>query len=130
MESAALQSKKSMTSWPLVTAIKIDLKTDILKHGLVLVDIPGALQDTDSARANIAQSFKAQSTDKLIFADVTRAAENPDLVKHVSGILWRGATTGDYERITVVLTQFDKGSITEMERRLVEEAEYQSIKAE
>ena len=48
--------------------------------------------------AIIAQSYKAQCTDELIFANATRASDNPDLVRHVSDILWRGAMTGEYDR--------------------------------
>ena len=42
----------------------------------------------------------------------------------------RTCCVSDKNRITIVLTQIDKGSVTEMEGRPVEDAEHQSIKAD
>lgn len=42
----------------------------------------------------------------------------------------RNRCVSDQTRVTIVLTQIDKGSVTEMERRLVEDVEYQSMKAD
>lgn len=57
-----IDSKKSASSgkepafWPLVKAVRLYLKSPILRNGLVLVDLPG-LGDSNTGRTNVTEKY-------------------------------------------------------------------------
>jgi len=61
--------------WPLVRVIRICLRADVLSTGAVLVDLPGS-QDSNVARAAVADSWTEQCTTQFILALSTRAVSD------------------------------------------------------
>ncbi|KAL2073412.1 hypothetical protein VTL71DRAFT_10736 [Oculimacula yallundae] len=58
--------------WPLVRLVKIFTKADILKDGLVLVDLPG-VGDSNAARGKVAKGYLKNLNHIWIVADTNRA---------------------------------------------------------
>lgn len=61
--------------WPLIKVGRIYLKSPILEHGVVLVDLPG-LRDTNAARVKATQEYLAKADHVFVVADIGRAASN------------------------------------------------------
>ncbi|KAF7909854.1 uncharacterized protein EAF01_003572 [Botrytis porri] len=59
--------------WPLVKVVKLYIKTDILKTGIVLVDLPGS-HDTSAARSQMAAQYMKNLALCCVTADAKRAA--------------------------------------------------------
>ncbi|KAK4187409.1 hypothetical protein QBC35DRAFT_452299 [Podospora australis] len=64
---------RSMAVWPLVDHVEVFLKTDLLKNGTVLVDLPG-LSDVVESRAAVAQSFYDKLALTIVVTPSVRAA--------------------------------------------------------
>ncbi|PBP17830.1 hypothetical protein BUE80_DR011496 [Diplocarpon rosae] len=61
--------------WPLVRLVKVLIKADILRQGLVLVDLPG-LGDTNAGRAQVAEKYMKHLEHMWIVADINRAVDD------------------------------------------------------
>ena len=61
--------------WPLIKCVNIYTKRRFLSTGIVLVDVPGT-QDSDAARARIAQQYMMHCDHIFIFAPIKRAASS------------------------------------------------------
>jgi hypothetical protein len=61
--------------WPLVKIAQLFVKSEILKDGLVLVDIPGNM-DTNAARNSLAQTYQRELSVNCILAPSKRAASD------------------------------------------------------
>ncbi|TGO63417.1 hypothetical protein BCON_0013g00630 [Botryotinia convoluta] len=59
--------------WPLVKVVKLYIKADILKTGIVLVDLPGS-HDTSTARSQMAAQYMKNLALCCVTADAKRAA--------------------------------------------------------
>ncbi|KAI1338014.1 hypothetical protein F5Y15DRAFT_407896 [Xylariaceae sp. FL0016] len=61
--------------WPLIKVVRIHTKADVLSTGAVLVDLPG-VQDSNAARAAIAEKYIAKCHGIWIVANITRATDD------------------------------------------------------
>lgn len=59
--------------WPLVKVCRLYLKAEILRHGLVMVDIPGSM-DSNAARSSQAELYQTNIAAHLIITPPARAA--------------------------------------------------------
>ncbi|KAK3942670.1 hypothetical protein QBC46DRAFT_425817 [Diplogelasinospora grovesii] len=65
---------RKMAIWPLIDHVDMFLKSDILKGGVVLVDLPG-LSDISESRASIARRYYEKLAITVIVAPSVRAAD-------------------------------------------------------
>ncbi|KAI0888522.1 uncharacterized protein GGS22DRAFT_198232 [Annulohypoxylon maeteangense] len=70
-------------AWPLVDGVEILVKSDILRNGVVLVDLPG-LADSVESRAAVAERYFPQLAATLIVSPARRAADDSTSVKLLS----------------------------------------------
>ncbi|KAI2466292.1 hypothetical protein F4781DRAFT_406274 [Annulohypoxylon bovei var. microspora] len=70
-------------AWPLVDEVEILVKSDILRNGVVLVDLPG-LADTVESRAAVAERYFPKLAATLIVSPARRAADDSTSVKLLS----------------------------------------------
>ena len=68
-------TKAGLTYWPLVRLVKLFIKADILKHGLVLVDLPG-LGDSNIGRTQVAEQYIKNLDYMWVIADIVRAIDD------------------------------------------------------
>ena len=68
-------ARQGSAPWPLVKVAKLYVKAEILKDGLVLVDIPGSM-DTNAARNTLAQAYQSQLSVNCILSRATRASSD------------------------------------------------------
>lgn len=68
--------------WPLIEHVTIFLKSDILKYGLELLDLPG-LSDVVEARSRVAEIFSQQLDITAVVATTHRAAEEKDVTSFI-----------------------------------------------
>lgn len=61
--------------WPLIRVVRIFMKADLLKTGLVLVDLPG-LGDSNAGRASVAESYLKNLRHMWVVAPIVRAVDN------------------------------------------------------
>ncbi|TVY80439.1 Nuclear GTPase SLIP-GC [Lachnellula suecica] len=66
---------KSFAQWPLVKLVRIQIKSNILKDGIVLVDLPGSM-DTNVARGAIAENFQKNLSVTCVVAPTQRAVSD------------------------------------------------------
>jgi GTP-binding protein EngB required for normal cell division len=62
-------------NWPLVRLVKVFIKSDILKNGLVLVDLPG-LGDSNVGRTQVAEDYIKKLRHMWVVADIVRAIDD------------------------------------------------------
>ncbi|KAF5702645.1 gtpase slip-gc [Fusarium mundagurra] len=60
--------------WPLVEGVHIYAKSDILKSGITLVDLPGC-GDTTTSRSEVAQKFSSQLDVRMVVSPIIRATD-------------------------------------------------------
>lgn len=65
---------QKMSLWPLIKKVKLFVKADILKCGLVLVDLPG-LSDVVGARARLAEEYYGKLAVTMIVTPIVRGAD-------------------------------------------------------
>ncbi|KAH8820314.1 hypothetical protein F5884DRAFT_866052 [Xylogone sp. PMI_703] len=77
--------KKTSALWPLVKVVKIFVKSEILKDGIVLVDLPGSM-DSNTARSIAAENYQQELAVTCIVSPATRAISEKNaqdlLLKH------------------------------------------------
>ncbi len=61
--------------WPLVRVVRVKVKADLLKTGLVLVDLPG-LGDANAGRAHVAENYIKNLHHVWVVADIVRAIDD------------------------------------------------------
>ncbi|KAK2059697.1 hypothetical protein LY76DRAFT_652412 [Colletotrichum caudatum] len=61
--------------WPLVEQVEIFLQSEILRHGIKLVDLPGVMDALES-RAQIARDYLERLEKRIVVTPATRAADN------------------------------------------------------
>ncbi|KAI1750725.1 hypothetical protein F4782DRAFT_548486 [Xylaria castorea] len=76
-------SGASFAAWPLIEQVELFVISDILRNGVVLVDLPG-LGDAVESRALVAERSFHQLTATMIVTQATRAADNSTAVSLMS----------------------------------------------
>ncbi|EEY23279.1 conserved hypothetical protein [Verticillium alfalfae VaMs.102] len=69
------RSRGIVQHWPLVQQVEIQLKSDVLRHGIKLVDLPGVADSLES-RAAVAKDFFERLDKLLVVVHAVRAADN------------------------------------------------------
>ncbi|KAK0708182.1 hypothetical protein B0H67DRAFT_543670 [Lasiosphaeris hirsuta] len=103
-------TNQGFKAWPLITEAKLFVKADFLKHGLVLVDLPG-LSDAVESRANVAERFFQQLEVTTIVTPARRAIDGRTGVRLMSDHqTLRMQLDGKYhkKRFCVVVSQVDE----------------------
>lgn len=65
-------SGREFAAWPLINEVKVFVHSEVLKHGVVLVDLPG-LADNVESRASIAQNYFSKLSVTAIVTPIIRA---------------------------------------------------------
>lgn len=66
-------SNRSSALWPLVKVVRLYIKSDILEHGITLVDLPGT-QDSNSPRDAVAENYRKNLNMACVTVRAVRAA--------------------------------------------------------
>ena len=93
--------------WPLIKVVRIFVKASALQTGAILVDLPGT-QDSNAARAAVAQKYLKQATGILIVAPINRAVDNK-AAKELLGESFKRQLRmdGDLNSVTFVCSKTD-----------------------
>ncbi|KAI1388070.1 uncharacterized protein F4822DRAFT_444534 [Hypoxylon trugodes] len=86
LDSTVAQHTKlgaEFAAWPLVDEVEVFVKSDVLRDGVVLVDLPG-LADSVESRAAIAEAYFPKLAATLIVTPARRAADDSTSVKLMS----------------------------------------------
>ncbi|KAI1802124.1 hypothetical protein F4811DRAFT_573467 [Daldinia bambusicola] len=86
MDSTTAQHTTSgleFAAWPLIDEVELYIKSDILKNGVVLVDLPG-IADAVESRADVARNYFPKLAATLIVSPARRAADESAAVKLMS----------------------------------------------
>ncbi|KAF2102156.1 hypothetical protein NA57DRAFT_35654, partial [Rhizodiscina lignyota] len=107
------KSAKKMEYWPLIRVVKIYTKSAALSTGAVVVDLPG-VQDSNSARAAVAEGYMKQCTGLWIVAPINRAVDDK-AAKNLLGQQFKRQMKydGTYANVTFICSKTDDISITE-----------------
>lgn len=99
--------------WPLIRIVKIFTKAAALSTGAVIVDLPG-VQDSNTARAAVAEGYMKQCTGLWIVAPITRAVDDK-AAKNLLGQQFKRQLKydGTYGNVTFICSKTDDISITE-----------------
>jgi hypothetical protein len=65
----------AISLWPLVKVVRIYVKADILRSGIILVDLPGS-HDTSAARVAVADNYRKNLTASVVCAPAVRAGSD------------------------------------------------------
>lgn len=68
------QNHDQFAAWPLVEEVHIYVKSEILKSGITLVDLPGC-GDATASRSEIAQKFSNQLDVRMVVSPIIRATD-------------------------------------------------------
>ncbi|KAI0854147.1 Dynamin family-domain-containing protein [Daldinia vernicosa] len=102
-----------MEYWPLIKVVRIYTKAKALSTGAVLVDLPG-VQDSNAARAAVAEKYMKSCTGLWIVAPITRAVDDKT-AKSLLGDSFKRQLKydGTYSAVTFICSKTDDISITE-----------------
>ncbi|PQE09622.1 tat pathway signal sequence protein [Rutstroemia sp. NJR-2017a WRK4] len=110
----------TMAYWPLVRCVPMYTKAEVLRHGLVLVKLPG-LGDSNAARVQVVENYKKRLTYTWIVADIISAVDN-QVAKSLMAqsykrqLLMDGKYDGSF--LTFVITKTDVIDTDEVMRSL------------
>ncbi|KAK1593767.1 Dynamin family-domain-containing protein [Colletotrichum navitas] len=108
-------SKKNvqMEFWPLIKVVRIFTKANALSTGAVVVDLPG-VQDSNVARAAVAQNYMKSCTGLWIVAPINRAVDDKT-AKSLLGDSFKRQLKYDgiYSAVTFICSKTDDISVTE-----------------
>ncbi|KAI1383566.1 uncharacterized protein F4822DRAFT_421029 [Hypoxylon trugodes] len=107
------KSNVQMEYWPLIKVVRIYTKADALSTGAVIVDLPG-VQDSNAARAAVAQKYMKSCTGLWIVAPITRAVDDKT-AKSLLGDSFKRQLKydGAYSAVSFICSKTDDISITE-----------------
>jgi peptidoglycan hydrolase CwlO-like protein len=107
------KKKFDMEYWPLIKVVKIYVKALALSTGAVIVDLPG-VQDSNAARAAVAQGYMKQCTGLWIVAPINRAVDDK-AAKTLLGESFKRHLKydGGFSSVTFICSKTDDISITE-----------------
>ncbi|KAK7531727.1 uncharacterized protein J3D65DRAFT_124748 [Phyllosticta citribraziliensis] len=107
------KEKKRMEYWPLIKVVKIYTKADALSTGAVVVDLPG-VQDSNAARAAVAEGYMKQCSGLWIVAPITRAVDDKAAKKLLGDTFKRQLKLdGTYNNVTFICSKTDDISLVE-----------------
>ncbi|KAK7545338.1 hypothetical protein IWX49DRAFT_500418 [Phyllosticta citricarpa] len=107
------KEKKRMEYWPLIKVVKIYTKADALSTGAVVVDLPG-VQDSNAARAAVAEGYMKQCSGLWIVAPITRAVDDKAAKKLLGDTFKRQLKLdGTYNNVTFICSKTDDISLQE-----------------
>ncbi|KAL8382357.1 hypothetical protein RB595_006242 [Gaeumannomyces hyphopodioides] len=102
-----------MEFWPLIKAVRIFTKASALETGTVLVDLPG-VQDSNAARAAVAERYMKECSALFILAPITRAVDDKTARKLLGeGFRRQLKFDGAYSAITFICSKTDDISVSE-----------------
>ncbi|KAI0480512.1 hypothetical protein GGR56DRAFT_276587 [Xylariaceae sp. FL0804] len=106
-------SERRPQLWPLVKVVRIRTKADILSTGAVLVDLPG-VQDSNAARATIAEKYKEKCDGIWVVANINRAIDNKT-ARNLLGQSFKQQLKfdGNYSKVTFICSQIDNINVAE-----------------
>ncbi|OWO97707.1 hypothetical protein B2J93_2467 [Marssonina coronariae] len=111
-----LSKNTSLELWPLVRLVKVLIKADILRQGLVLVDLPG-LGDSNAGRAQVAEQYMKHLEHMWIVADINRAVDDK-VAQELLGTSFQRQLllNGNYHDrfVTFVMTRIDNVNTDEV----------------
>ncbi|OTA63095.1 hypothetical protein K449DRAFT_349574 [Hypoxylon sp. EC38] len=102
-----------MEYWPLIKVVRIYTKATALSTGAVIVDLPG-VQDSNAARAAVAEKYMKSCTGLWIVAPITRAVDDKT-AKSLLGDSFKRQLKydGTYSAVSFICSKTDDISITE-----------------
>ncbi|KAK8100857.1 hypothetical protein PG999_011231 [Apiospora kogelbergensis] len=102
-----------MEFWPLIKVVRIRTKADALSTGAVIVDLPG-VQDSNAARAAVADNYMKQCGGLWIVAPITRAVDDKT-AKNLLGNSFRRQMKydGTLSNVTFICSKTDDILVTE-----------------
>ncbi|KAI1408718.1 Dynamin family-domain-containing protein [Hypoxylon sp. FL1857] len=102
-----------MEYWPLIKVVRIYTKANALSTGAVIVDLPG-VQDSNAARAAVAEKYMKSCTGLWIVAPITRAVDDKT-AKSLLGDSFKRQLKydGTYSAVSFICSKTDDISITE-----------------
>ncbi|KAI2630740.1 hypothetical protein GGR54DRAFT_584008 [Hypoxylon sp. NC1633] len=105
--------KQSIELWPLVKVVRIYTKADVLSTGAVIVDLPG-VEDSNAARAAIAENYMAKCSGIWVVAGITRAI-NDRVAQKLLGQSFKLQINcdGNYSGLTFVCSKTDDINVNE-----------------
>ncbi|XP_064410092.1 uncharacterized protein LOC102357999 isoform X2 [Latimeria chalumnae] len=126
-----LRNRRGGELWPIVKCIRIRVpNSEVLKTGVVLVDLPG-IRDSNSARNNIAKQHLKTCDAVWIVANITRAVDDKTAKDMLNENMRRQLLMdGHYERIAFICTKTDSYNISEISRALALREEIQPLEEE
>ncbi|KAK3706114.1 hypothetical protein LTR37_012941 [Vermiconidia calcicola] len=109
----AANQKREFESWPLIKVVKIYTKAEALSTGAVIVDLPG-VQDSNAARAAVAEGYMKQCTGLWILAPINRAVDDK-AAKTLLGNTFKRQLKydGTYSAVSFICSKTDDISRTE-----------------
>ncbi|KAK0629060.1 hypothetical protein B0T17DRAFT_574379 [Bombardia bombarda] len=102
-------TEEGYTVWPLIDEVKLFVKADVLKHGIILVDLPG-LSDDVGARSAVAEKYFKKLALTAIVSPAIRAVDEKTGKKLMSSFQeMRMRLNGKYDKksFCVVLSKID-----------------------
>ncbi|KAK6856108.1 hypothetical protein PG995_008259 [Apiospora arundinis] len=102
-----------MEFWPLIKVVRINTKANALSTGAVIVDLPG-IQDSNAARAAVADNYMKQCGGLWIVAPINRAVDDKT-AKNLLGNSFRRQMKydGTFSNVTFICSKTDDLLITE-----------------
>ncbi|KAK1957604.1 hypothetical protein LY78DRAFT_741803 [Colletotrichum sublineola] len=102
-----------MEFWPLIKVVRIFTKASALFTGAVIVDLPG-VQDSNAARAAVAENYMKTCTGLWIVAPINRAVDDKT-AKSLLGDSFKRQLKYDgiYSAVTFICSKTDDISVTE-----------------
>ena len=107
-----------MEFWPLIRVVRLYVKAEALRSGVVLCDLPG-VQDSNQARAAVAENYMKQCTGLWIVAPITRAVDDK-AAKSLLGESFKRQLKmdGGFNTVTFICSKTDDISLTEAQESL------------
>ncbi|PQE05083.1 tat pathway signal sequence protein [Rutstroemia sp. NJR-2017a BVV2] len=105
----------SFAQWPLVKVVRIEVKADILKGGIVLVDLPGTM-DTNVARGALAAAYSKKLTVNCVISPTERAATDKPAQELLGSVTKRFLQLENHfssEHLCFVITKTDSSLVHE-----------------
>ncbi|KAL1861640.1 hypothetical protein Daus18300_008756 [Diaporthe australafricana] len=107
VDSTEKNTKAQMEYWPLVKVVRIYCKSPALSTGVVIVDLPG-VQDSNSARAAVADNYMKACSSLWITAAIQRAVDDKT-AKNLLGDSFKRQLQydGTYSAVSFICTKTD-----------------------
>lgn len=112
--SNKVSKKQQAASWPLVSVVRLYVASDILRGGLVLVDVPGVL-DSNTSRAMRAKKYIQECSAVCIVAPAIRAGSDATLHGLVDDALRQVQYSNRLDRVVLICTKSDDFNPDEVE---------------